>query len=275
MNIYIQPTQPSKYDGIWIQTSNTYNNIVEVANENSLVASSINIVKGTNYETILFDSDVQNGIHYKFKSVYVTDANNNVIKSINSYYGNGSQWINVLPYIELQYIQSSGTQYINTNIKGNLTTDIEVKFICTATSPNYMRIYGNETSSNYSMYMNNTTRTSWGFNEGSSYITMDFTNSGTVKFIGSNAQVYYNGTLKGTAKATSNTNKNLWLFRGGDRYSNYKLQDCKIWSSGSLVRHFIPVKMRNNNEVGLYDLVEGLFYANIGSGAFIEGPVAN
>lgn len=121
VNIFIQNDEPTAKNGIWIKTSNlSYTNIVEVEDKSSLVANSINIVKGTQYETIVIDSDIVNGLHYKFDSVYITDSSNNIDYEKNIYYGNDSSWIDITPQINAIYgikraIDSSSSQWTRTD----------------------------------------------------------------------------------------------------------------------------------------------------------------
>lgn len=49
------------------------------------------------------------------------------------------------------------------------------------------------------------------------------------------------------------------------------LYDCKIYEDGILVRDFIPC-INQNGEAGLFDLANNQFYSNAGSGAFVTGP---
>ena len=49
-----------------------------------------------------------------------------------------------------------------------------------------------------------------------------------------------------------------------------RLYSAKIYDSGTLVRNFIPCK-NDNNVVGLYDLVNDVFYRNAGTGTFTAG----
>lgn len=99
-NIFIQNNEPTVKNGIWIKSDNlNYSKIVEVADENSLVANSINIVKGTQYEAVLLKSNIINGLHYKFNAVYKTDENNDIDHSINIYYGNDTSWKDITGHI--------------------------------------------------------------------------------------------------------------------------------------------------------------------------------
>lgn len=52
-----------------------------------------------------------------------------------------------------------------------------------------------------------------------------------------------------------------------------KLYYCKIWDNGSLVRNFVPCK-NTSGILGLYDIVNNVFYTNAGTGTFTAGPIA-
>ena len=52
-----------------------------------------------------------------------------------------------------------------------------------------------------------------------------------------------------------------------------KLYSCQISVNGEAVRDFVPCVRQEDNAAGLYDLVEGKFYANsTGTGEFTAGP---
>jgi hypothetical protein len=44
-----------------------------------------------------------------------------------------------------------------------------------------------------------------------------------------------------------------------------------LYDNNVLVRDFIPCYRKSDNEIGLYDVVNGVFYANAGSGTFTKG----
>lgn len=50
-----------------------------------------------------------------------------------------------------------------------------------------------------------------------------------------------------------------------------RLYYAKIWNDNILVRDFIPCYRKSDNAAGLYDLVNGEFYTNKGTGEFILG----
>lgn len=52
---------------------------------------------------------------------------------------------------------------------------------------------------------------------------------------------------------------------------NGKFYSCKARLNGELIREFVPCYRKSDGEVGLYDLVEGKFYQNSGTGTFSKG----
>ena len=46
----------------------------------------------------------------------------------------------------------------------------------------------------------------------------------------------------------------------------------KIWDNGTLVRYYLPCYRKSDNEIGMYDTVNGQFYTNAGSGNFTCYP---
>ena len=75
-----------------------------------------------------------------------------------------------------------------------------------------------------------------------------------------------------------NLNMNFWLFRRNANsedlkyYSYNKLYYFRMYQNGTLVRDFIPCYRNSDNEAGLYDLINNIFYTNQGTGKFIKGP---
>ena len=80
-------------------------------------------------------------------------------------------------------------------------------------------------------------------------------------FVSTNNFYIFNANTPGCA--THPCNARLWYF---------KIYDS---ASGNLVRDFVPVKIAETGEVGLYDNVSQSFFGNAsGEGAFIAGPMA-
>ena len=58
-----------------------------------------------------------------------------------------------------------------------------------------------------------------------------------------------------------------------NEYSKSKIYYCKIYNNGILVRDFVPC-IKDDGEVGLYDLIGKQFYGNAGTGVFTGSEVA-
>ena len=58
-------------------------------------------------------------------------------------------------------------------------------------------------------------------------------------------------------------------------YTQARLYFLKIWDEEKLVRNYIPVRRIEDNTLGLYDMLNRVFYTNSGTGNFIGGPDVN
>lgn len=176
-------------------------------------------------------------------------------------------------YTITDYLQSSGTQYIDTGIKPTTTTDIEVTFTNDGTNIANQRLFGQSNSAGntrFQMQMNNTTATSWlvGVAGTNATVTIDATvEPKTVKLV-SGEGVYVDDTLVSSFDRTETNDYSIWLFRGYDKYSSLKMYSAKIWQDGILVRNFVPVGRISDDAVGMFDTVGGKFYQNVGTGSF-------
>ena len=76
---------------------------------------------------------------------------------------------------------------------------------------------------------------------------------------------------------TFNSNNNIFLFTcnsGGiadNRMMIGKIYACKIWDNEVLIRDLIPCYRISDNVIGLYDIVNDVFYTNSGTGTFSKG----
>lgn len=237
---------------------------------------------------ILKDGDVvfEKGFLRERTSTTLPITFDGIGKNLKDYkiYGNTKQEILPSGYTQVDYIESTGTQYIDTNYYGNLNTEIKAKAITTISTNR--QLFGDITdnskgiSCNISISSNQTSRF------GSKSVSLNFQNYislNTIFDITENKNgIYVNGTQVATFNETTsfNTEKTLFLLnRNGSIVSTTnawigKLYFCKIYDNGVLVRDFIPCYRNSDNVIGLYDLVNDVFYTNQGSGAFTCGSIA-
>lgn len=183
-------------------------------------------------------------------------------------------------YTKLDYIESSGTQYIDTgfNPKGNsrvvmdfenmlipadaaalfgARTDTEKNvfgmwFDTTAVQPHYGNVTYNTKPIAVASY---NVRQMYDLNKGVATV------GGTsVTF----SQLTFNSSCALTLLAM-NTNGEV-----DERRASGKIYSAKVYDNGTLVRDFIPCKNASGT-IGLWDNVNSVFYANAGTGTFSTG----
>lgn len=189
-------------------------------------------------------------------------------------------------YTQLEYIQSTGTQYINTGFKPANTTKVVADFEMTANSGSHQMIFGERPNSQGSAkgqyvlgYAGHKSPAVWRSDFGTSQVSfassigwggrMTAIKDGNVCTLGSSSVTNTTSTFTASYALT--------LFAGNTggemgSYTSVKLYSCQIYDNGTLIRNFIPCK-NASGAVGLYDIVGAEFYANAGSGTFAAGPV--
>ena len=181
-------------------------------------------------------------------------------------------------YTELEYIESSGTQYINTGFTPNQDTRVVCDVVfpgTTGTSGKY--VFGSRTT----LTQNSYTYFSYNSKYETTYNTQDnvcYQNLITGRFIVDKnknitttngteySHTYANFTCPGPLYLFA-LNNNGSLFGGG----SLSLYSCQIYDNEALVRDFIPCT-DPSGAAGLYDRVGNQFYGNAGSGSFTAGP---
>lgn len=187
----------------------------------------------------------------------------------------------ILPFTPLKYLQSSGSQYINTGIKGSDTTKFELKVrtLSTATWPEIINASQSDNSSSQCCGVRLYSNTADFQIEYGPYATTTCKASncqtGTdYELIVENNKLTYNGTeVSNTTKSFTIThNLNMFLFAcnyQGNAWRHYtgRIYYCKIYQSGTLVRDFRPA-LDDNNVACMFDMVSKTFFYNQGSGTF-------
>ena len=178
--------------------------------------------------------------------------------------------MDLLPYgyTLLEYIQSSGTQYIDSGYVPNQDTRVYAECVI-AISSAYDRTYqfvaqGGNYRTDYNNNIINITDHDYGTNKFSVNKDKNVTNLNGAYSV---TQTYASFSCPG----------NMYIFATNYNGAVYgwaaaRLYSMQIYTSGTLVRDFIPCKSKEG-VVGLYDTVGGAFYGNAGSGAFLAGPV--
>ena len=208
-------------------------------------------------------------------------ALNNYVEAIR-----GSQ----LPagYTELEYIKSSGTQYIDIGIKGNETTKVHIKarYYTSSGAGGSGRVLGSRIAAAADAFAigsasgtASTNSTVSFFFGNQNYLVTDkpiildeWLDIVFDKMTHSINGVDYDNPYN---DETFETPQNLKLF-GFDNYGTIgvgyvDVAYCKLWDNGVLIRNLIPAK-NSSGTIGMYDTISGTFFTNSGTGSFVAGP---
>lgn len=183
-------------------------------------------------------------------------------------------------YTPVEYIESTGTQWIDTGVNA-LDNELELKFQYTDLS-NTTYVCGSSDGTNrFGLIANRTANNDICYGDKSNnYYTMGTadTQIHIVSYNNSSNQVVYDSVVKGTLpNLTNQVAKPFGLFAlsgtsGAVNSASVRIMYCRITdkSTNTLIRNFIPV-INQDNVACMYEQVEGVFYYNAGSGAFIAG----
>lgn len=201
--------------------------------------------------------------------------------------GNGYARITVLDiippeYTIVDYIESTGTQYIDTGFKPDQDTRVVMQAQCLIEGNNYFLFGARTNNSN-----NNTNSLTYGFNVYNTFYRTHYYNgwkdfSTDIKFtdkflIDKNKNITTIGGLH-TIEHNYTTFKcayNMYLFASNtadtaNTFGKLRLYSCQIYDNETLIRDFVPVK-NPDNIVGLYDKKNRIFYSSASSDNFVAG----
>ena len=199
----------------------------------------------------------------------------------------------ILPegYTQIEYIEGTGTQYINTGFYGTQNSGAYIRFALTdLTSNGSPRVFGTRngnsgtgafsfissfdatTLSNDYFYLaangsNTSSRTlpiNTEWNEVSSNVEND-------------KKTYFNNNILFTGNSTAFTaTAEVSIFRTYNRTSygapaTAKISEVRIYEEAVLVHHYLPCRRDSDDELGMYDVVTDTFLTNSGTGTFIAG----
>ena len=195
-----------------------------------------------------------------------------------------------LPYVELDYIQATGTQWINTGIKPTNNTNIQYYGVYEGkgNDQNIATIFGVGSNNPRTRYIftgfdtdnNSLPSYSLGVDPVAKKLSSSIINkelSVTIQnkifTITVDGQEVI-GDFSSTIDFSMPYNLTLFAYNysGNPGYSSKgKLYSFKMYEGNTLVRDFIPAKRKSDNAICLYDKVSNTFFTNAGTGDFIAG----
>lgn len=196
--------------------------------------------------------------------------------------GNTKQSRLPLEYQELEYIESTGTQYIDTGVIPDENTGFEIEFITKNNVDHdvYGSVFGARTASKTDEL------------QLTSYIPSVGDYNGTVRFnnleynagilplkvnkVSLKNKVYNDGVNELNLEGEFTAPCSLTVFALNEmnnvvQYGNLILYNFKLYDGDTIIRDYVPVYRTTDSEIGLYDLVNGKFYPNLGEGEFKVG----
>ncbi|MBP5177411.1 MAG: tyrosine-protein phosphatase, partial [Clostridia bacterium] len=190
----------------------------------------------------------------------------------------------VLPvtYTAVDYIESSGTQYIDTGFIPNSNTrvvaKIDFKPETDGNSHNAFSATPGERTAEYGFLTNGSDYVSrYGDDV---YLSIAYPNKPFVIDMDKNVLKIDGETVYTHEQKEFACGCTMYVFtcdKSGASYrpSSMKLYSMDIYDDGTLVRSFVACYRDSDSEIGLYDLINGVFYTNSGTGKFTCGNDAD
>lgn len=180
-------------------------------------------------------------------------------------------------YQQVEYLESTGTQFINTGFYPNQNTNVYLDFQVTTVTASF--IFGSRG--------NSTTAYTFNIGSGENFVT-SYRSSAAVTL--SSADTLRHTFIRNKSEAQLDETKinhgNVASFSAsypmvlfachtssnqGYLPSKTRVYSFKIYDNGKLVRDFIPCYRKADNVSGMYDVANSKFYTNSGTGNFTIG----
>lgn len=179
-------------------------------------------------------------------------------------------------YTQVDFIQTTGTQYINTNISPASNTKLVARFASTNITKinNYMFGSAYTETANVCYVANDTSLLLARYGSTSTYsAAVADLNAHTIT-LSAEGITYDNTQL--TTNTTSFSSSYLMYIGATNignvaHFGNVKIYEFKVYTGTTLTANFIPCK-NASGVAGMYNLVNDQFYENAGTGSFIAGP---
>lgn len=193
-------------------------------------------------------------------------------------------------YTQVEYLQGTGTQYIDIGSKMYNNSEIELCFSFDDI-PQDCSIFGSRVSGTTNNFEIASSKPAFllyldfgSYNTSRATYNNPVINTKYICTISKSLRAVYDENRTLLARNTNLisqdnvTPSNARIFDTAGGFSTNKLKGkvyyCKIWNGENLIRNFIPCK-NPSNVAGLYDTVNGVFYTNAGTGTFNVGSVVS
>lgn len=214
-------------------------------------------------------------------------------------------------YQQVEYIESSGTQYIDTNMVAD-SNNIEtiIKFEPKSITGN-MWLGGSDAADVTVVEKDNTETEEEGDTitetiiNGKTYSSLPYIENNVMKFYAGTSENIYSEEIElskwykvsqkygektlqifvndedaykysGNFEGTIQNGENLWLFANNSKandfgYSSIRVKEFKYIINDMVSMDLVPCYRKADNVIGMYDIVTGTFFTNSGTGNFTKG----
>ena len=193
-------------------------------------------------------------------------------------------------FTELAYLQSSGTQYINTGIVADNTTGFYIDAQKTTNNHSDSAVFGSRNGTNGRCWVDVDHSSAsgnllfgWNTYTSTGRITVDLARF-TAKFNYMNDRkgvvngVEYSAYTSQLNSILTNQAVSLYLF-GVNNSGSFslgfigKIYSLNISKESAVVGEYVPAMRKADSVVGMYDLVSNIFLTNAGTGTFSYGTL--
>lgn len=177
-------------------------------------------------------------------------------------------------YVAVEYLQASGSQWIDVDIAPAVSFSAELK-ICTTSNSEGMLGIGTRVGE---LYANSSSKYAWWIADGSTLIaTKTIVQGKLIDIIVTRDSSGYSLTVENETKTMSKTvsasaSMNIFRYVGGSTYyTKGRIEHAKIYNDGLLVRDMWACYRKSDSVAGMWDKVNNRFFTNNGSGTFVVG----
>lgn len=176
-------------------------------------------------------------------------------------------------YTEVEYIEITDQQYVDTNFMPNQDTKLIINLQITDLSIDKNNLLGARTSTSQNAYAVSTTDGCWRHGYGTATTaTTKAVDAEWHEITMDKNKFYVDGVLVNTGTYKSFTcpvnltigriNHTSTVYQGYARFG-----ECKVYDNGVLARELIPAINVDTLEKGMYDILNGVFYKITGAGS--------
>ena len=294
ISAYTESSTCASNGGYWIDDPVTVESPLKYAVYDNANATGIPLSSGRIYASdigndvaIYDDFNVDNTLRYYYIYIwldqYLVDSTHDDLIFGGDISASVTQ--NYLPigYKRVKYIESTGTQYIDTGVLSNNLNRINTTFSITSAA---LSIETNNVVAGYSSgdvkgrtQFSYSTSMFYGWGSGYTSSSLPLNTSKHTLTLSKDAFVLDDITVYTPSSSDFSSVSSLCLFArcigsGNEIQVGYLSNGMRIWrlditTDNTLVRDFVPVYRESDLKPGLYDLVNKQFYTNAGTGEFL------